>query len=68
MRNEIFPKQRKSKSDPTRDGRFQVFKHINDNTYKINLSGEYVISAIFNVSNLSHFDLGPDSRTNLFEE
>ena len=29
---------------------------------------EYNISAIFNVSNLSPFDVGDDSRTNPFEE
>ena len=29
---------------------------------------EYNISATFNVSDLSHFDVGDDSRTNPFEE
>ena len=40
---------------------------INDNAYKLDLLGEYNISATFNISDLSHFDVGDDSRTNPFE-
>jgi hypothetical protein len=41
---------------------------INDNAYKMDLPGEYSISVTFNVSNLSLFDVGDDSRSNPFEE
>ena len=34
----------------------------------MDLPGKYNISATFNVSNLSPFDVGDDSRTNPFEE
>ena len=47
---------------------FQVLERINDNTYKIDLPSEYNVNATFNVSDLSPFDVGSDSRTNLFEE
>lgn len=36
-------------------------------TYRIDLPGEYLVSATFNVSNLSLFDFS-DLRTNSFEE
>ncbi|XP_052197121.1 uncharacterized protein LOC127804307 [Diospyros lotus] len=68
MRKERFPAQRKSKLAPRGDGPFQVLERINDNAYKIDLPGEYNISATFNVSDLSPFDAGEDSRTNPFEE
>jgi hypothetical protein len=41
---------------------------INNNAYKLDLPGEYNISATFNVYDLSPFDVGDDSRTNPFEE
>ena len=47
---------------------FQVLERIGDNAYKIDLPGEYQVSASFNVSDLSPFDMDVDSRTNLFEE
>ena len=52
------------------DGPFQVLECINDNVYNIDLPGEYGVSAIFNVADLSpfDFDVGVDSRTNHFEE
>ena len=67
MRKERFPTQRKSKLQPRGDGPFQVLERINDNAYKIDLPGEYGVSATFNVADLSPFDVGDEdlnSRTN----
>jgi hypothetical protein len=41
---------------------------INDNSCKVVLPGEYNLSATFNVSDLSPFDAGDDSRTNLLRK
>uniref|UniRef100_A0A2N9G3B0 Reverse transcriptase n=1 Tax=Fagus sylvatica TaxID=28930 RepID=A0A2N9G3B0_FAGSY len=68
MRKERFPARRRSKLHPRGDGPFQVLERINDNAYKLDLPGEYNISATFNVSDLSLFDVGDDSRLNPFEE
>nr|XP_023887116.1 uncharacterized protein LOC111999228 [Quercus suber] len=68
MRKERFPGRRRSKLHPRGDGPFQVLERINNNAYKLDLPGEYNISATFNVSDLSPFDVGDDSRTNPFEE
>ena len=68
MRKERFPAHRQSKLHPIGDGPFQVLERINDNAYKLDLPGEYNINATFNVSDLSPFDVGDDSRTNPFEE
>ncbi|RVW13085.1 Transposon Ty3-I Gag-Pol polyprotein [Vitis vinifera] len=68
MRKERFPTRRRSKLHPRGDGPFQVLEIINDNAYKLDLPGEYNISATFNVSDLSPFDVGDDSRMNPFEE
>jgi hypothetical protein len=68
MRKERFPSRRRSKLHPRGDGPFQVLERINDNAYKLDLPGEYNISATFNVSDLSLFDVGDDSRSNPFEE
>jgi len=68
MRKERFPNQRKGKLAARGDGPFQVLERINDNAYKIDLPGEYGVSATFNVSDLSPFDYDSDLRTNLFEE
>ena len=37
-------------------GPFQILEKINDNAYKVDLPGEYKVSATFNVSDLSPFD------------
>ena len=68
MRKERFSTRRRSKLHPRGDGPFQVLERINDNAYKLDLLGEYNISATFNISDLSPFDVGDDSRTNPFEE
>ena len=68
MRKERFPAQRRSKFLPRGDGPFQVLERINNNAYKLDLPGEYTVSATFNVSDLSPFDVGDDLRTNPFQE
>jgi len=70
MRKERFPLQRRSKLLPRGDGPFQVLERINDNAYKLDLPGEYNVSATFNVTDLSPFDVGDalDLRTNPLEE
>jgi hypothetical protein len=68
MRKGRFPNQQKSKLQPRGDGPFQVLERINDNAYKIDLSGEYGVSATFNVADLTLFDTDFDSRSNPFKE
>lgn len=71
LRKERFPSLRKSKLQPRGDGPFQVLERFNDNAYKLDLPGEYTVSATFNVSDLSPFDVGDEplnSRTNCLEE
>ena len=64
----MFPAQRRSKLLLRGDGPFQVVTWINDNAYKLDLHDEYNVSATFNVSGLSPFDVGEDLRTNPFKE
>uniref|UniRef100_A0A2N9HBM8 CCHC-type domain-containing protein n=1 Tax=Fagus sylvatica TaxID=28930 RepID=A0A2N9HBM8_FAGSY len=68
MRKERFPAHRKTKLHPRGDGPFQILEKINNNAYKVDLPGEYKVSATFNVSDLSPFDVGEDSWSNPFEE
>jgi hypothetical protein len=56
IRKERFPARRRSKLHPRGDGPFQVLARINNNAYKLDLSGEYNISVIFNVYDLSPFE------------
>jgi hypothetical protein len=62
MRKERFPAHGKSNLQPRGDEPFQILERINDNAYKVDLLGEYGVSAIFNVSDLTLFDVGDDSR------
>ena len=69
MHKERFPSQRRSKLQSRGDGPFQVVAWISDNSYKLDLPGEYNVSATFNVADLSPFDFeGANSRTNPLEE
>ena len=68
LRKERFPEKRKSKLQPRGDGPFRALKKINDNAYKIELPGEYGVSATFNVANLSPFFGSTESRTTPFQE
>jgi hypothetical protein len=43
-------------------------ERINDNAYKLDLPGEYGVSASFNVADLSPFDVGDDLRANPSQE
>nr|GEX01850.1 reverse transcriptase domain-containing protein [Tanacetum cinerariifolium] len=63
LRKEHFPGGRFGKLKPRADGPFRVLKRINDNAYKIKLSGRYNVSATFNVSDLSPFDGSSDEET-----
>ena len=53
---------------PRGDGPFRVLERINDNAYKIELPGEYGVSATFNVADLSPFFGSTESRTTPFQE
>jgi hypothetical protein len=68
MRKERFLEQRRSKLMPRGYGPFQIIELINDNAYRVDIPGEYGVSDLFNVANLSLFDVGDDSRSNPFEE
>ena len=68
MRKDRFLAKRCSKLLLRGDGSFQVLERINDNTYKLDLLGEYDVSATFNVTDLSPFDVGDDLRANHFQE
>ena len=40
---------------PRDDNPFKVLEKINDNAYKVDLLGDYGVSAIFNVADLSAY-------------
>jgi len=43
---------------PRADGPFEVVKKINDNSYKVDLLGDYKVSCTFNVADLKpYFDM-----------
>ena len=68
IRNERFLKQRRSKLMSRGDGPYLIIEKINNNAYKVDLSGEYGVSDTFNISNHCLFDAGDDSRSNPFKE
>ena len=55
---------------PCKDGPFRVVERVNENSYKLDLLGEYGVSTTFNVADLSPFAAGDDLdlRTNHFQE
>ena len=65
LRKEIFPNRRFAKFQPRADGPFKIIKKINENAHKVELPGTHGVSATFNVSDLSPYEVdGPlDSRT-----
>ena len=68
MQKERFSAQRRSKLLSRGDRPFQVLECINDNACKLDFPNEYNVSATFNVTDLSPFDVGDDLRTNHFQE
>jgi hypothetical protein len=56
LRKERFAAKRRSKLLPRADGPFKVLQRIGENAYKIELPGEYGISATFNVSDLALYE------------
>jgi len=57
-----FPTKVKGKLDARGDGPFRVLKRINNNSYIIDLPGEYGVSSTFNVSDLSPFVISEDEE------
>ena len=56
---------------PRAEGPFEVLERINDNAYKVDLPGEYEVSATFNVADLSPFypdTLLPNLRIKSFQQ
>ncbi|KAL4282950.1 hypothetical protein GQ457_16G018720 [Hibiscus cannabinus] len=68
FRKKRFPAQRSSKLLPQGDGPFQIVEKVNDNAYKLDLPGEYTVSATFNISDLTPFYDSTDLRSNPFQE
>jgi len=61
MRKERFQSKRKSKIMPRFDGPFEILEQIGPNAYKVDLSGDYGVSATFNVADLRpHADENED--------
>jgi len=57
-----FPTKVRGKLDARGDGPFRVLKRINNNSYIIDLPGEYGVSSTFNVSDLSPFVISDDEE------
>jgi hypothetical protein len=68
MYNERFLECRRSKLISRGDGPIQILEIINDNAYKVNLLGEYSVSATFNISEISLFNVGDDSKSTFFRK
>ena len=64
LRKEYFPSKLKNNLMSKADAPFEVLEKVNDNTYKVNLPGDYGVSATFNVADLSPF-LEDDHLSNL---
>jgi len=65
-----FPSKRKSKLMPRVDGPFRIIEKVNDNAYKVDLPGDYNVSATFNVKDLTPYldDIDDTNlRTNHFQ-
>jgi len=47
--------KRKTKLMPRAEGPFKLLERVNDNAYKVDLSGDFGVSATFNVADLSPY-------------
>ena len=55
LKKETFPSKRKNKLMSRAEVLFEVLEKINDNAYKVDLLGDYGVSATFNVADLSTY-------------
>jgi hypothetical protein len=53
---------------PWGDGSFQILWRINSNAYKADLPCEYDVNTLFNISDLSLFDISDNLKLNHFEK
>jgi hypothetical protein len=67
LRKARFPTGRYGKLQPRTDGPFRVLERINDNAYKVDLSGEYNVSGTFNVADLSPYITESDNDNDTSE-
>jgi len=58
LRKERFPSKRKNQLMPRADGPFKVLEKIKDNAYKVDLPGDYGVSATFNAADFSAYQAG----------
>ena len=52
-----FPNKKSLKLSPRADGPFKILERINNNEYRLELPGDYGVSATFNISDLSPYIL-----------
>ncbi|CAL2257294.1 unnamed protein product [Prunus armeniaca] len=62
LRKERFPRGKHGKLKPRADGPFKVLRRVGDNAYKIELPGNYGVSATFNVADLSPYHGSEDEE------
>jgi hypothetical protein len=69
LSKEIFSPGRNAKLKNHGDGPFKILQRIGDNAYKVELPGDYGVSATFNVNDLSpyHGENEPNSWTSSFQ-
>jgi len=65
MRKERFPSKRKSKIMPQSEGPFEILEQVGPNAYKVDLPGDYGISATFNVADLRPYVDGSEEIPSL---
>jgi hypothetical protein len=71
LRNDRFPKLRKSKLIPRADGPFKIIEKINDNAYKLELPPNFRVSHTFSILDLRSYMGEEDeleSRMTLIQE
>jgi len=71
LRKERFPNLRKNKLMPRTEGPFKILEKVNNNAFKLELPGEFGVSATFNVGDLApyiHDDDIAQLRTIVFKE